>query len=62
MYIIKILTIVDMIYKAWSTQHCPCATYTVCANKSHPTLIFELDVIGIASHYIYRTVKNAIVF
>ena len=60
MYIITILTIVGVIYKAWTTQHFLWGTHTVCASTSHPTLTFELYVIGIASHYIYRKVERAI--
>ena len=60
MYIITIITIVDMIYKALTTQHYPWVIHTVCANTSHPTLIFELDVIGIAYHYISRAVERAL--
>ena len=59
MYIITILTIVDMIYNVLNPQHCPWGTHTVCEKTSHPTLTFELDVIGIASNYIYRTVERA---
>ena len=58
MYIITILTIFYMIYKSWTTQHCPWGTHTVCTNMSQPTLIFDLDVIGIASNYIYRAVEH----
>ena len=60
MYIIIILTIVDMIYKAWTTQNFLWVTHTVCTNTSHPILTFELDVIGITSHHIYRAVERAI--
>ena len=60
MYIITILTIFDMIYKAWTTQNCAWGTHTVCANTLHLTLTFELDVIGIAYHYISRAVERVI--
>ena len=60
MYIITILTIVDMIYKVWTTHNFPWGAHTVCMNTSHLTLTFELDVIRIAYHYIYRAVECAI--
>ena len=60
MYIITILTIVDIIYKVLTPQHCLWGKHTVCAKTSHPTLTFELDVIGIASNYISRTVECVI--
>ena len=60
MHIITILNIVDMIYKAWTTQNFLWVTHTVCTNTSHPILTFELDVIGITSHHIYRAVERAI--
>ena len=46
MYIITILTIVDMIYKEWTPQNFPWGVHTVCMNTSHPTLTFVLDVIS----------------
>ena len=60
MYIITILTIVDMIYKVWTTHNFPWGAHTVCMNTSHLTLTFELDVIGVASHYISCLVERVI--
>ena len=62
MYIITILNIIYMIYKAWTTQNYPWGTHPVCANTLHPTLTFDLYVIGISSHFIYRMVECAICF